>query len=79
MDLPPVEITLFKYILSPAFLELLSHPDMPLILCSKRLIIVSSKFFSIDSSQLVKSDHERKCVGIINDVHHPYSCGEVYI
>jgi hypothetical protein len=60
MNLPPIETILFKYMLSPAFLELPSHPDMPLILYSKRLIIVSSKFFSIDSSQLVKSDHERK-------------------
>jgi hypothetical protein len=48
-------------------------------LAVKGLIVVSSMFFSMDSSQLVKSDHERKCVGIINDVHHPYSCGEVRI
>jgi len=33
----------------------------------------------MDSSQLVKSDHEKTCTGIINDVHHPYSCGEVCI
>jgi hypothetical protein len=56
-----------------------SHLDIHLIPCSKRLIVVSSMLFSMDSSQLVKSVHERKCVGIINDVHHPYSCGEVRI
>jgi hypothetical protein len=48
-------------------------------LAVKGLIVVSSMLFSMDSSQLVKSDHERKCSGIINDVHHPYSCGEVCI
>jgi hypothetical protein len=79
MNLPPIETILFKYMLLPAFLELSGHPDMDLIPCSKRLIVVSSMFFSMDSSQLVKSDHERKCSGIINDVHHPYSCGEVCI
>jgi hypothetical protein len=77
MNLPPIETILFKYMLSPAFLELSGHPDMDLIPCSKRLIVVSSMFFSMDSSQLVKSDHKRKSIGIINDVHHPYSCGEV--
>jgi len=45
----------------------------------KRLFVISSKFFTMDSSQLVKSDREKKCIGIINDVHHPYSCGEVHI
>jgi hypothetical protein len=47
--------------------------------CSKRLIVVSSMFFSMDSSQFVKSNHERKCIGIINDVHHLYSCGKVHL
>jgi hypothetical protein len=54
--------------LSSAFMELPSHPDMHLIACSKRLIVVSSMFFSVDSSQLVKSDLEKKCICIINDV-----------
>jgi len=44
------ETILFKYMLSPAFLELSGHPDMDLIPCSKRLIVVSSMFFSMDSS-----------------------------
>jgi len=60
-------------------MELSGHLDMDLIPCSKRLIVVSSMFFSMDSSQLVKLDHEKKCIGIINDIHHPYSCGEVRI
>jgi len=59
--------------------KLPSHSDMHLIACNKKLIVVKSMFFSMDSSQLVKSDHEKKCTGIINDVHHPYSCGEVRI
>jgi len=54
----------FKYIWSPSFMELPSHPDMDLILCSKRLIVLLH-----GSSQLVKSDREQKCIGIINDVH----------
>jgi hypothetical protein len=69
----------FKYMWSSTFMELPSRPDMHLILCSKRLIVISSKFFTMDSSQLVKSDREKKCIGIINGVHHPYSCGEVCI
>jgi len=78
MNLPPVE-TYPSSMLSSAFIELPSHPDMHLIACSKRLIVVSSMFFSMDSSQLVKSNRKKKCIGIINDVHHPYSCGEVHI
>ena len=35
----------FKYIWSPSFMKLPSHPDMDLILCSKRLIVVSLLFF----------------------------------
>jgi hypothetical protein len=46
-----------------------SRPDMPLIACSERLIIVCSMFFLMDSSQLVKSDSGKKCLDIINDVH----------
>jgi hypothetical protein len=34
--LPPIETILFKYMLSPAFLELSGNPDMDLIPCSKR-------------------------------------------
>jgi len=79
MNLLLAETILFKYMLSSTFLELSGHPDMDLIPCSKRLIVVSSMFFSMDSSQFVKSNHERKCIGIINDVHNPYSCGEVRI
>ena len=67
MNLPPVETILFK--LSSVFIELSSHPDMDLIPCSKRLIVVCSMFFLMDFSQLVKSDSEKKCSGIINDVH----------
>jgi hypothetical protein len=70
---------LFKYMWSSTFMELPRHLDMHLILCSERLIVISFKFFSIDSFQLVKSDREKKCIGIINDAHHPYSCGEVCI
>ena len=55
--------------LLPAFLELSGYPDMDLIPCSERLIVVCSMFFLMDSSQLVKSDSGKKCSGIINDVH----------
>jgi hypothetical protein len=41
---------------------------MHLIACSTRLIVVSSMFFSMDSSYLVESDCEEKCIGLINDV-----------
>jgi hypothetical protein len=41
---------------------------MHLIACSKRLIFVCSVFFSIDSSQLISSDCEKKCLSLINDV-----------
>jgi hypothetical protein len=67
MNLPPVE-TYPASMLPLAFMELPSHPDMHLIACSKRLIVVSSMFFSMDSSQLVKSYCEKKCICIINDV-----------
>ena len=50
-------------------MELLSHPDMDLMLCSKQLIIVSTMYFSMDSSKLVKLDRENNCFSIINDVH----------
>jgi len=59
--------------------KLPSHIGMHPIACRKRLIIICSIFFSMDSSQLVKSDCEKKCVGIINNAHHPYSCGKVCI
>jgi hypothetical protein len=54
---------------SSTFMELPSRPDMHLIACSERLIVVCSMFFLMDFSQLVKSDSEKKCSGIINDVH----------
>jgi len=68
MNLPLVETILFKYMRSPTFMELPSHPDMDFIPCSKRLIVASLMFFSMDSSHLVKSDLEKRCIGIINDV-----------
>jgi hypothetical protein len=40
--------------------KLPSHSDMHLIACNKKLIVVKSMFFSMDSSQLVKSDHEKE-------------------
>jgi hypothetical protein len=46
-----------------------SRPDMHLIACSERLIVVCSMFFLMDSSRLVKSDSGKKCLDIINDVH----------
>jgi hypothetical protein len=46
-----------------------SRPDMHLIACSERLIVVCSMFFLMDFSQLVKSDSGKKCLDIINDVH----------
>jgi len=68
MNLPQVETILFKYMLSPAFLELPSHLDMHLIACSKKLFVVCSVFFLMDSSYLVESDCEKKCISLINDV-----------
>jgi len=59
----------FKYIRSSTFMELQSQSDMHLIACSKKLFVVCSVFFSMDFSHLVESDHEKKCIGIINDVH----------
>jgi hypothetical protein len=41
---------------------------MLLISCSKRLFVVYSVFLSMNSSQLVKSDYEKKCIDIINYV-----------
>jgi hypothetical protein len=35
----------FKYVQSSTFMELSGHPDMDLIPCSKRLIVVCSMFF----------------------------------
>jgi len=68
MNLPQVETILFKYMLSLAFLELPSHPDMHLISYSKKLFVVCSVFFSMDSCYLVESNCEKKCIGLINDV-----------
>jgi hypothetical protein len=48
--------------------KLSSRPDIHLIACSKSLLVVCSVFFSMDSFQLVKLDHEEKCISIINDV-----------
>ena len=42
---------------------------MHLIACRERLIVVCLMFFLMDFSQLVKSNCEKKCSGIINDVH----------
>jgi len=42
----------------PPSWKLPSRPDMPLITCHKRLIFISSNFFTMDSSQLVKSYRE---------------------
>jgi hypothetical protein len=50
-------------------LKLSSHPDMHLIACSTRLIVISSMFFSMDFPHFVESDCEKKCSGIINYVH----------
>jgi hypothetical protein len=58
----------FKYMWSSTFMELPSHLDMHLIACSKKLFVVCSVFFSMDSSYLVESDCEKKCIGLINDV-----------
>ena len=49
--------------------KLSSCPDMHLITCSTKLIVVSLMFFSMDFSHLVKSDYEKKCIDIINYVH----------
>jgi hypothetical protein len=68
MNLPQVETIPFKYMRSSTFMELPSHPDMHLVACSTRLFVECSMFFSRDSSQLVKSYREKKCIGIINDV-----------
>jgi hypothetical protein len=46
-----------------------SRPDMHLIACSERVIVICSMLFLMDSSQLVKSDSGKKCLDIINDVH----------
>ena len=70
----------FKYIWSPSFMELPSHPDMDLILCSKRLIVVSLLFFSMvflsSSNQIWKQMywHHQWC-----SFYHPYSCSEVHL
>jgi len=78
MNLPPVE-TYPSSMLSSAFMGLPSHPDMPLITCCKRLFVAFPMLFSMNSSWLVKSAYKNKWFGIINDVHHPYSCSEVCI
>jgi len=57
--------------------KLPSHPDMDLITCRKRLFVAFPMLFPMDSSWLVKSAYKKKWFGIINDIHHPYSCGEV--
>jgi len=49
--------------------KLSSRPDMHLIACSTKLIVVSLMFFSMDFSHLVESDCEKKCIDIINYVH----------
>jgi len=59
--------------------KLSSHPDMDLIPCHKRLFVAFPMLFSMNSSWLVKSAYKKKWFGIINDVHHPYSCSEVCI
>jgi hypothetical protein len=58
----------FKYMRSSTFMELPSHPDMHLIACSKKLFVVCLVFFLMDSSYLVASDYEKKCIGLINYV-----------
>jgi hypothetical protein len=63
----------------PSSWKLPSRPDMPLITCRKRLFVAFPMLFSMNSSWLVKSAYKKKWFGIINDVHHPYSCSEVNI
>jgi len=63
----------------PSSWKLPSRPDMPLITCRKRLFVAFPMLFSMNSSWLVKSAYKKKWFGIINDVHHPYSCSEVCI
>jgi len=63
----------------PPSWKLPSRLDMPLITCHKRLFVAFPMLFPMDSSWLVKSAYKKKWFGIINDVHHPYSCGEVHL
>jgi len=59
MNLPPVE-TYPSSMLSSAFMELPSHPDMHLIACSKRLFVAFPMLFSMNSFWLVKSAYKKK-------------------
>jgi hypothetical protein len=68
MNLPLVETYPSSICGHPPSWRLSSHSNMHLILCCKRLIVVCSMFFSMDSSQPIKSYHEKKCIGIINDL-----------
>jgi hypothetical protein len=52
---------------------------MDLISCRKRLFVAFLMLSSMSSSQLVKSAYTKEWFGIINDVYHPYSCGEVHL
>jgi hypothetical protein len=80
MNLPPVETILFKYMLSPVFTETIqSSRHASHSLQYKGSWLYAQCYSPWIPLSFVKSDHERKCVGIINDVHHPYSCGEVCI
>jgi hypothetical protein len=80
MNLPPVETILFKYMLSSVFIETIqSSRHASHSLQYKGSWLYAQCYSPWIPLSFVKSDHERKCVGIINDVHHPYSCGEVCI
>jgi hypothetical protein len=68
MSLSPIETYFSSICYHQPSWKLSSHLGMHPIVCRKRLIIVCLMFFSMDSSHLVKSDLEKTCIGIINDV-----------